>query len=278
MMTKKRSLVPWSARCLLGALLVGGCGLPESSPETHSFTGARGAVVGEKPGPGNTGPSNPSLLQPRSGMTITQAGAIIENVDITGTVDIRASNVTLRNFRINTNGGFYGIKATSGATGILLEDGEVFNAQSSNIYGGGFTARRLNVHDSGGDGFKATGNVVVEDSWIHHLGKSDGAHADGNQSRKGDNFIFRRNNCDMPTTDPAPYKTNACFMLQEADGPLTRFLIEDNWLNGGNFTIYCAGDTTVRNNRFGRNYRYGVKNGCSNWSGNVWEDTGAAIP
>ncbi len=37
------------------------------------------------------------------------------------------------------------------------------------------------MHDAGGDGFKAEGNVLIEACWIHHLGTSDGAHADGVQ-------------------------------------------------------------------------------------------------
>ncbi len=239
-----------------------------------------------KPGPGNTGPSDETLLTPSGSLIITQDGAVIENANITGSVTIRANNVTLRNFRIDGGGTFYGIRANEGYTGGLFEDGEITNIRSAGILGTGFIADRLEIHESGGDGLKVQGSggpTVVMRSWIHHLGTNDGAHADGNQSRSGQDIQFIGNHCDMPITDPAPYKSNACMFLQTAEGPLDNVEIRDNWLNGGNYTIYCNG-TNIRviGNRFGREYRYGIRNNCSGpdtrWSGNVWDDTGEAIP
>lgn len=239
-----------------------------------------------KPGPSNTGPYDLSLLQPTGSMTITTDGAIIENIDLTGRIKIEADNVTIRNFRIDATGTSYGILTNSGYTGLLLEDGEIMNMSSAAILGTGFTALRLNIHDSGGDGFKVqsgTNPTLVAYSWIHHLGTNDSAHADGNQSRSGANITFLYNNCDMPITDPAPYKSNACFMLQTAEGPLDNMTIKNNWLNGGNFTLYCAGTRLkVTGNKFGRDYRFGIRNDCDNadtlWDNNVWEDTGEVIP
>ena len=162
---------------------------------------------GQKPGPGNTGPTNPGILTTMGSLTVTQAGTVVENVLIQGTLEIKAPNVTVRNFIVDGGGGqAYGIRATQGHSGLLIEDGEIRNITSAGIYGGNFTARRLNIHDSGGDGMKATENVLVEECWIHHLGTNDGAHADGNQSRWGSNFIFRRNNFDMPVNVGPPYK------------------------------------------------------------------------
>ncbi len=175
--------------------------------------------------------------------------------------------------------------------GILLEDGELINVDSCHIYGGGYTARRLNLHESGGDGFKATHDVLVENCWVHHIGTNPGSHADCNQTRWGSNFIFRGNNFDIPVGIGAPYKQNACFIIQTGDGPIDNVLIEDNWLTGGNFTVYFEnkwrpgstnpnyGDPTncrLLNNRFGREFRYGPLNttGYVVVSGNVWDDTG----
>lgn len=239
-----------------------------------------------KPGPENTGPYNESLLMPTGSMTITEDGAVIENIDLTGRIKIEADNVTIRNFRINADGTHYGILNNQGYSGLWLEDGEIMNMNSAAIIGTGYTALRLNIHDSGGDGLKVqsgTAPTLVAYSWIHHLGKNAGAHADGNQSRSGANITFFYNNCDMPITDPAPYKSNACFMLQAAEGPLDNFTIKNNWLNGGNYTIYCDGTRlSIVGNLFGRDYRYGISNGCNNadtvWANNRWEDTGEIIP
>ncbi|MDB4278691.1 hypothetical protein N9917_03740, partial [Deltaproteobacteria bacterium] len=73
-------------------------------------------------------------------------------------------------------------------------------------------------------------------------------------------------------------------------GTINNFVIESNWLNGGNYTIYCentAGSGTfVRNNIFGRD-NGGWSQGkvgqhlragsCAEWSGNRWEHTGNPI-
>jgi hypothetical protein len=249
---------------------------PADDPGERVGLASPSCGVEYRPGPGNTGPTNESILVPRSGFTVTQAGAVIENVRVTGTIRIQASNVTLRNFVIDAGGAPYGIQATYGASGLVIEDGEIVNASSAAIYGGGFAARRLEIHEMGSDAIKPTSDVLVEQSWYHHLGTRADSHADGAQSRwGGSNIIFRGNNCDIPV-DVSGYRSNACFIVEPDGGPITNFVIEGNCLNGGNYTIYCSNQgVTVRNNRFGRAHRYGIRNACSNWSGNVWDDTGA---
>ncbi len=242
----------------------------------------------EKPGPTNTGPTNENILTPISNTQLESMmtdGAVIENVLITGgDVDPNGNNVTIRNFKMNANGNRYGFVMRNGKTNLTLEDGEIYNMSSAAILGMGWTGIRLNIHDSSGDGLKAQsagsrGPVLVESSWIHRLGKGDGAHADGDQSRSGpDPIVFRGNNCDMPVNEKggpgAPYKSNACFILHQAEGPIVSFTAEYNWLNGGNYTVYCGGAEDMRYNRIGRGYRYGHRTGtCKSWVGNVWDDT-----
>ena len=49
-------------------------------------------------------------------------------------------------------------------------------------------------------------------------------------------------------------------------------MIEGNWFNGGNYTIYLRGkgvygaptSVTIRDNYFGRDYRYGIRSFSSN--------------
>jgi hypothetical protein len=203
----------------------------------------------------------------------------VEDLDITGEVIINANNVTLRNFRINATS-WYGINVSG--SGVVIEDGEIFNMLSAGILGGGYTARRLHIHDSEGDAIKAGGSVLVEYCFIEKLGRKPDSHADGNQTRGGSNITFRYNNIWMPVPGSSnypgsPYKANANFMLQQN---INNFVIESNWLNGGNYTIYCpdGGGVYIRNNRFGRDYQYGVITGnCAERSGNVWEATGEPL-
>ena len=76
-----------------------------------------------KPGPDNTGLTVPlSELTPRTGpITVNQAGAVLEKLDITYTgsqtaVQVNAPNVTIRNVRIRSNG--ISLIQTDGATGL----------------------------------------------------------------------------------------------------------------------------------------------------------------
>jgi hypothetical protein len=246
-----------------------------------------------RPQANNTGPSRPAALIPSGSLTITTDGTVLENLDITGAVAIDADNVTIRNFRINTTSP-YGINVANGHRGILLEDGEIYGMTSAGILGVGFTARRLHIHDGGGDGLKVQGTggpTLVEACFIEKLGTAEGAHADGNQTRGGSNITFRYNNIYMPNPGTPsypgePYKSNATFFLQLG---VSNFVIEHNWLTGGNYTIYCITDNQgvfVRNNIFGRG-NGGLSEGkedrrirtgdCEQWSGNRWEDTGGPI-
>ena len=251
--------------------------------------------VHERPSVDTTGPSNPATLLASESISIATNGAVVENLDVTGMITIDADSVTLRNFRINAAGFYYGIKVVGGHRGVVLEDGEVTNARSAAILGAGFAARRLHIHDCEGDGFKTGGEggpVLVEHCFIERLGTKEDAHADGNQTRGGSNITFRYNNIYMPKEGTpgypgAPYKSNAAFMIS---GDVSDFVIEGNWLTGGNYTIYCrnpAGSGVfVRNNRFGREnggwsagkearrLRSGT---CSEWIGNRWDVSGDPI-
>ena len=80
--------------------------------------------------------------------------------------------------------------------------------------------------------------------------------------------------------------SNAALFINPYNGDqkLNNLLIEGNWLNGGNYTIYVLGNSTnvvIRNNFFGRNYRYGVKSIYAPnvvWENNRWMDDNTLIP
>lgn len=263
-------------------LLITGCNAAPT-PQTSTDPATNNVA---KPGPTNTGPKNKAALKPINGMTVIQDSTVLENVAITGMVTIKANNVTIRNFLLDAKEAHYGIRATNGNTGLRFEDGEIINFASAGILGNGFTATALNIHESGGDGVKvqgAGGPSLVERCWIHHLGKKEGAHADGNQTIGGQDITFRHNFIDMPADPPPPYKANANFILQTKTGPISNFLAESNWLNGGGWTIYAPtkNGTNIRfiNNKFGRDYKYGIITGKEHitFTGNVWEDTGEPI-
>ena len=210
------------------------------------------------------------------GLTIKEDGAVIENLRILGPVTIKAHDVTIRNCIIDCSnragfevvGQWYCVKNTDngGYEGLLVEDCELVGSASSGVYARKGTFRRLNVYEHAGDGMKIAGPAIVEECWVHHIGFKDGSHADAVQMQdSGSGSTFRRNYMDLPYYDSVyyhgqPYKSNACFMIQtkSATEDLTDILIEDNWLRGGNYTLYftrkstseaVVRDCTVRGNK-----------------------------
>jgi len=238
----------------------------------------------DRPWANNTGPTNVGALVPSGSITISTDGAVVENLDVTGQITVTADNVTIRNFRIDASGSWYGLQ-NSGGSNLVIEDGEVFGSRSAGVLGSNLTARRLYLHDHGGDALKVGSNSLVEYCFIEKNGTNADAHADGNQTRGGSNITFRYNNIWMPSPGTSnypgtPYKSNAAFMLELG---ISNFVVENNWLNGGTYTVYCPSPemsgVIVRNNRFGRDYQYGLRAGnCAEWSGNVWDNNGNPTP
>lgn len=305
---------PWVALLLaMSACAPGkvgsGCGADHRTGDNLQRTGAKSATTNPlrqarlesyekptRPTAENTGPYDEAALKASEALMITTDGAVYENIDVKGDIWIDADEVTIRNFRVDASGEYYGIKVLDGHRGILVEDGEIHGMSGAGVLGVGYTARRLHIHDSLGDGIKAQGKArgptLVESCFIEKLGRGEGAHADGNQTQGGADITFRYNNIYVPSPGTPgypgrPYKSNAAFMLS---GEVANLVIERNWLVGGSYTIYCVtdnGGVAVRDNRFGREndgLAFGkehlrvVSGKCDAWSGNVWHDTGTPVP
>ncbi|WP_353414935.1 right-handed parallel beta-helix repeat-containing protein [Arenicella sp. 4NH20-0111] len=240
-----------------------------------------------KPGPENTGPAG--VLTPHDGtIKVTENGALIENLSIQGCIQIEASDVTIRNVRIDCSG-LYAIRVDDDVSNVLVEDTEMFNMTSSGVLGSNFTLRRVNIHDSGGDAVKPSRNVLIEQSWFHRLGSKVGSHSDGVQMVSGGNVIVRGNNIDMP---PLTGFTNSqCLIIQTNFGPIDNVRIEGNWLNGGGWCVQVNDkgqgfgsptNVTIKNNRFGGDCAFGTilvrgEDADTKVEGNIFEPTGGVI-
>jgi hypothetical protein len=237
---------------------------------------------GGRPGSGNTGPTNASILKSSGSITIKTPGAVLENLNITGSITIAADSVVIRNFRVRATGPFC-INVLDGNGGVIIEDGDLDGAGTTSalIAGGGFTARRLNLHGSAADGVNPKGDVTLDRCWIHQIGLNPASHADGVQITSGAHFSFTGNFFDLPV-DQAGTSSNSAVFLKEDSGTISDVTIDRNWLNGGNYTIYSIqiGSCRVTNNLFGRDYRFGLlsADGSVTWTNNRWIDTGATIP
>lgn len=247
---------------------------------------------GPYPGPANTGVPAGTSLRPSGGFTVTQAGAVIEGLDVQGCIQVRASNVTIRRTRVRGSCSNGAIDTGYGeVSGVLIEDVEIDGGnQDENaalLGNSGFTCRRCNVHH-GGSGIRMTSNVVIEDSWVHDLYGAADSHNSGVGSNGGSNFTLRRNNIDCGALP----NCSGAFVLYGDFNPITDVLAEGNLFNGGGFCVYggsvagkaypVASNVRFHDNAFGRSVfagcgYYGPVNSwggsSSEWTGNVWADT-----
>lgn len=270
--------------------LAPGTNQPTQEPDSPSAPGKPGPTGPSGfPGPDNTGVPAGTTLRDSGSITVTEAGTVISGLNINGCVNIRASDVTIQKSKISCareNGA--AIQVDNGNKGILLVDVEVDGrgVTGSTICCGGYTIRRANLHNSL-DGPRMGSNTVVEDSWIHHLSRVEGSHNDTIQTTGGSNITVRNNRLDVynPTTNDL---FNAAMMLGSESAPLRNVLFENNYCNGGNYTINIRNDTDAanvvfRNNTFGKDYRYGIVSGASHpgvtWDrqSNVFADTNEPV-
>jgi hypothetical protein len=262
----------------------GGAGT--TAPPTTTTTVPTTTIPGG-PVPGPVGPSNPSILQVTGPMTISTPGAVVQNVDVSGTITVTAGNVTIRNFRAQSI-------LQSSASGMLLEDGEIYGGPSftgDGLEWNAYTMRRVNVHNTF-DGLKGHGNVLIENSWIHDMNEFRGAqygaggysHNDGLQVSAGSNITVRNSRFERTGL-------NSAIFIDADQGPIDNVLIENDYLSGGGFTFYSIQsrsapqfgvptNVTVRNNTFGSDhlFDYATVGGNVVWSGNVNESGQTVTP
>ncbi len=227
-------------------------------------------------GPADVGVLDESLLVDSERIVISESGTVVENVHVHGDIEIvdGASNVTIRNFRITTDG-YWGIFVRDGSD-ILIEDGEIdgLDGIDDAIRGASYTAQRLYIHDIGGDSFKADGGNVIACNYVTSIGQAEGAHGDGVQMMGDGDIELTANNFDLTTGE-----LTACifpFGTEPVSGPV---YADGNRLVGGAYIVYCHENLHMTNNVFGDIYAYGpVTDTCGTWRNNTWESTGRPVP
>lgn len=225
-----------------------------------------------------TGVPAGTALTASGSLSLDTDGQVVSGLDITGCVEVKARNVTIRQSKITCGSGTYAVRVTDDATGLVLEDVEIDGSgkTSTAVCCGNYTIRRANIHNTI-DGPRLGSNTTIVDSWIHDLSRGSGSHNDAMQTTGGQNIVVRHNRLDAynaNTKDPF----NAAIMVGSTTSPEVRnLLVEDNYCNGGNYTIGVrpdlkAVDVVFRNNVFGRDHRFGA---VARWGhpGITWERT-----
>jgi hypothetical protein len=267
-------MVPVQGRAVIGGVTYN----PTATLTINASTGF--------PGASNTGvPAGTTLTASTGDVFATTNGQVIQNRDIKGSVYVRASNVVIKNCKIHGNGTGNGVEVNSG--NVTVQDTEIYNFENGIAYTD-WTALRVNIHSTTGDGVKIGSNTLLQDSWLHDFTPGSGSHTDGAQMQDGSvNVVIRHNTITIPYNGPG----NGAIYIQPIFGPSTNgpVMIEDNYLSGGGFTVYIIGganaggytvsNITVRNNKFGHEHEYGASRVTVpvTWTNNVYLDTGLPV-
>jgi hypothetical protein len=239
----------------------------------------------------NTGVPASTPLTASGSLSIQTAGTVVSGLDVSGTVDVYANNVTIRNTRITTSSsGSYALAIRPGVTGTTIEDttirGQDNNTNSVeyavfNISNNAVSVTRANLYNC--SECVIGGNVTVTDSYIHDTADPAGAHVENIYGYA--NTVLRHNTMFNPVAQTA--------VVYLDPGPTNDCTITDNLMAGGGYTIYggssssqSSSNVVITNNRFARTYypssgNYGLdayfsaSGSGDSWSGNYWDDTAA---
>ena len=231
----------------------------------------------------NTG-ANCSQLTPSGSITVTTDGAVVEGKNISGSVTVQASNVTIRDDCV-TSSDFYPVHFVSGSN-LTVEDTTITGtgggcSRAVEPAGNGAVMDRLNVSGCN-DGIQMYDHDVLENSYIHDLAFTSSSHNDGVQQNGGSDDVVKHN------TIFNPHNQTSCVNFNTDFGGVSNIQITGNLLNGGNYTVYARnggrghGDPTgvsVTDNHFGGADVFGLvsADGSVTWTGNVSDSTGQAV-
>jgi hypothetical protein len=248
------------------------------------------------PSAATTGVKNERKLKKSGSVTADRDGQVVENLDITGEINITASNVVVRNVRVSASDGDWVVIIRPGAENVTIKDSEIMspagatvdNACIFNISDTRPRMVRLDIH--GCSAGVSSGGGRLRDSYIHDPGYTPGlSHITLVASNSDGHFTIKHN------TILNPYDQTAAVAFYQDFGAQSDNLVVDNLLAGGGYVVYGGNgdyaethDIRFVGNRISRIYHrrggyYGVvasfdrHNPGNEWSGNYWDDTLKAV-
>jgi hypothetical protein len=244
---------------------------------------------------------NPSGDGSSTVTTITKSGTVINGVDLTGSIDVWANNVTIENSRINSNS-WWGINLREGYQNLKVlhctivglpgrgpdNGAEDYGISSS----GGYVEVGWSDISEFGEGI-SLGTGYIHDNYVHNLqsfipaGSSSYDHLDALISDGGSGLNIVHNT--MLDQFSPQLGASASIGLYNDSSPVTNTTVNDNFIAGGAYALYPGGGSSsqnivITNNVFSTMYWpgsgfYGADatsywhSGSGNqWSGNTWAD------
>ncbi len=184
-----------------------------------------------------------SALVPHDGdLVVSEDGAVVENLDLTGTIRVKAKDVTIRNVRVTAPpdtqvGDLDQLVLQQGrGTGLRLEHVEIDGRGVVEIgvidsNGKGMVVIASDIHGVG-NGIQFSSNTLIEGNWIHDIVMKDEWHPDGIQTDGAVDFTIRNNRVSV-----ARNATSAIGVWAEL-GNTGRGLVTGNVAGGGGYVFY----------------------------------------
>jgi hypothetical protein len=272
------------------------CGFPDA---TNTGVPA-GMSLKTVPGQVSSGPG--WHYDSRGWVSVTGDGTVLSGLYIPYTLDISASNVTVKDVKVVTSGqSSFGISVRH-TSNVTIQDSTISGVDADasrlmvgvkDIYGDstGLAVLRDNIAWAGVGVQMEAG--LIQDDYIHDMGFIAGDHIDGTTSNGGGTGLLTiQHNTILVNRS----QTTAVGLFEDFGAQVNR-VINNNLLAGGGYAIYAgqnsggpvASNIVVTNNRISTIYyplggQYGPVTALNRtatgntWSGNVWDNTGQAIP
>ena len=278
-------------------------GIPAGFPTTSNSGIPAGTALKNVPGQVSSGPGW-AWNKADGYLQVTGNGANLTGLRLSGTVNVSASNVTLKDLSITVGGD----SSAGDSYGVTLDHTANVTIEDSNIQGTNTTTGRM------GEGIKdvytdSTGTQVlnnniqktdtaiqlyqgvIKGNYIHNLGLIDGDHVNGITTNGDTKPLDIENNTILNKFG----QTDAIGLFQDS-GIVANVTINNNYLAGGGYTIY-GGDGSigqssnikVTNNQISTMYfpnggqwgpvaYFDDKGPGNTWTSNTWAGSGKTIP
>jgi hypothetical protein len=213
-------------------------------------------------------------LRAVKGHVVTKDGTVLEDVEVRGTLTIRADNVTLRNVRVLADS-YYGILVYGENT--IIEHSTVRGTNLEVMAGisveGSAHMTRIKVRGVE-DGVRLGDDSSLRRSLVYNLRGDDDSHFDGVTADSYTGWRIIHN------TILNPHGQTAAVWVGDARYGASEGVLRGNYLAGGGYTIYGGPGTgagiRVTDNVFSTRYspRSGQWGASTNWepSNNVWSE------
>lgn len=224
-------------------------------------------------------------------------GATVENLEVTGGINIEANNIRLRNVRVIANGDRWGVGLLH-TTGTTIEYCEIaplvadtrLEVGIKDVYGDSSgTTVQYNDIQGASTGIQ-THEGLIYFNYVHDLRWQGEDHVNGMTTNGGTAALTVHKNTILCVHS----QTDAISLFQDF-GVQANKTVTDNLVAGGAYTIYCgAGSFGVSTNMvftgnrvsriyftdggyYGPAWFYDQAGSGNVWSGNVWDDDGSLI-